>query len=122
MVGDIVGDLKDELEVELKRFLEHIDNQSDDDRLAALKALFDKYLHLTTCDFKLDYYDFQNIINTAQSKFVNDKFPVHLGQQKKKVLDKELANLCLIEAAISYFHKNNCFKKRPIFDKREGKL
>ena len=115
-------DLKTQLDTDIVRFLENIETQSHLDRIQTLKLLFDKYLHLNSCDFLMDYHDLINIINGAKNKFSNESIPIHLGAKKRLVSQNELTHLFLIESAVSHFNMNGCLKKTPKFDKREDKF
>lgn len=111
--------LKEQLDVEIKRFLENIENQSNRDRLETLNNMFEKYLHLNTCDYMMDRFDLMEIIGSAKSNFSTTTFPIFLGHKKHKVDPNDHANLCIIEATIGHLNKNGCLKKMAKFDKRE---
>ncbi len=115
-------DLKDQLDVDIMRFLENIESQSHSDRIQTLRNLFDKYLHLNSCDLMMDYHDLITIINGAKNKFSSDSVPIRLGEKKKLVTQTELPNLFVIESTISHLNRNGCLKKLPRFDKREDKF
>lgn len=114
--------LKEQLDVDILRFLENIENQSQNSKIQTLRDLFDKYLHLNSCDFIMDAHDLNCIISDAKNKFSTAKMPIHLGQNKRLVRQSELPNLCVIEATIGHLSKKDCLKKIPKFDKREDKL
>jgi hypothetical protein len=110
--------LKEQLEVDIQRFFENIDKQSDNDKVETLRNLMDKYIHLSKSDFLMNHFDLMAILSSAKGKFANETFPVILGSKKQKVLDIELPNLCVIEATIEFLNKNDCLKKMPKFDKQ----
>jgi hypothetical protein len=113
--------IEQQLEVEIKRFLENIENQNHSDRISTLRNMFDKYLHLSTCDHMMDRHDLTSIINSAKSSFASKTMPIHLGEKCQKVRQSDLSNLCIIEATISHLNQNNCLKKLAKFDVREDK-
>lgn len=117
-----MSNLKEQMEVDILRFLENIESQSQNSKLETLRNLFDKYIHLSTCDLMMDTHDLNSIINDAKSRFSNNKMPIHLGKNKRIVTQTELPNLCIIEATIGHLSKKDCLKKSPKFDKREDKL
>jgi hypothetical protein len=117
-----MSSLKEQIEVDIKRFLENIDSQSANDKVGSLRTLLDKYLHLTTCDYMMDYHDFRTIISGANSKFQHSSLPVHIGKKKQQVRQEDFGNFCVIEATISHLNKNDCLKKLAKFDKREDKF
>lgn len=114
--------LKEQLDVDIRRFIENIENQSQNDKVQTLRDLFDKYLHLNTSDYMMDSYDLNTIISNAKNKFANDTFPIYLGSKKRLVSQHDLPNLCVIEATVGHLKKNGCLKKMPKFDKREDEL
>ena len=117
-----MGDIKDELEADIKRFLEQIEGQAENDKVQTLRNLFSKYLHLNSCDFVMGHADFQLILNGAQKFYVDKSMPIFLGDKRQKVTSNEQANYCVILSSILYFNKNNCFNKIPVFDEQEDKI
>jgi hypothetical protein len=117
-----MSDLKDQIDVDIRRFLDNIESQSSLDKLTTLRQLFDKHLHLHTCDFLMGPHDLRNIISNAKSLFSTERVPIYLGDKKAKVNQNELPNLFMIEATIRYLAKNDCLKKIPRFDKQEDRL
>ena len=117
-----MSDLKNQLDVDIKRFLENIESQGQNARVESLRNLFKLHLHLNTCDLMLDKFDLQTIIGSAKTKFANEQIPIFLGTSKVKVDQNELPNLFVIEATISHLNKKDCLKKIPKFDKREDKF
>tara|TARA_R100000951_G_scaffold116766_1_gene130586 strand:+ start:24247 stop:24600 length:354 start_codon:yes stop_codon:yes gene_type:complete len=117
-----MSDLKDQIDIDIKRFLDNIENQSQDDKIKSLRTLFDKHLHLHTCDYMMDKHDLQTIIGGAKTLFARETVPIHLGEKKRMVEQSELSNLFVIEATVSHLNKNDCLKRLPKFDKRENKF
>lgn len=117
-----MSSLKEQIEVDIKRFLENIDSQSRNDKTESLRTLLDKYLHLSTCDYMMDYHDLRSIVSNANSKFQNSSLPIHIGNKKQKVRQEDFGNYCVIEATITHLNKNDCLKKLAKFDKREDKF
>lgn len=117
-----MSNLKEQLDVDIYRFLDNIENQSENSKVETLRNLLEKYLHLNSCDFLMNEHDLNCIISDAKNKFANNKMPIHLGSKKRLVTQSELPNLCIIEATIGHLNKKDCLKKLPKFDKREDKL
>ena len=105
-----------DLEADIKKFFEQIETQNTNDRIVTLKKLFDKYIHLNTCNRKMDYTDYHNIVNGAKTKFSSTSFPVVLGDKKREIKPQEQANFCLVESTIDYLNGIGCLKKIPKFD------
>jgi hypothetical protein len=114
--------LKEQLDVDILRFLENIETQNSSDKIQTLRHLFDKYIHLTKAEHMMDAHDLSVIINDAKNIFATQPMPIHLGAVKRLVNAADLPNLCLIEATISHLNKKDCLKKMVKFDKREDKL
>jgi len=114
--------MKEQLEVDILRFFENIENQTQNDRLKTLRNLFDKYLHLNTTDYTMNDSDLFKIVSSAKQKMSNEKVPVYLGDKKKLVNQHDLPNLFVIEATVAHLSKKACLKKLAKFDKREDKL
>ena len=110
--------LKEQLEVDIKRFFENIENKNQNDKNEILRNLFDKYLHLNTSDYLMDKTDLGQIISSSKHKFSNDKVPIHLGTAKHKINSHDLANFFVIEATINHLNKKDCLKKMAKFDKK----
>ena len=111
--------IKEQVDTDIRRFMDNIENQNHSDRIETLKNMFDKYLHLNTCDYLMDYYDLNIIIGSAKGKYSRDTMPVYLGEKKRKVGQHELGNMAIVEATITHLNRNGCLKKIPKFDKRE---
>ena len=114
--------LKEQLEVDILRFLENIETQNTSDKIQTLRHLFDKYLHLSQAELLLDAHDLSIIINDAKNRFAIQSVPVHLGVTRRPVGPMDLPNLCVIEATVGHLNKKDCLKKMAKFDKREDKL
>ena len=117
-----MSDIEDQLEVDIKRFLENIENQSKNSRVDSLRHLFQKYLHLNNCDYMMDKHDLQTIIGSAKQLFATETVPIYLGEKKRLVEQSELANLFVIEATVGHLDKKKCLNKIAKFDKRENKF
>jgi hypothetical protein len=114
--------LKEQLEVDMLRFLENIETQNASDKIQTLRQLFDKYIHLSQAELLLDSHDLTVIINDAKNRFATQSMPVHLGPNRRPVGAMDLPNFCVIEATVGHLNKKDCLKKMAKFDKREDKL
>lgn len=114
--------LKEQLDVDILRFLENIETQNYSDKIQTLRHLLDKYIHLSKAELLLDAHDLSVIVNDAKTIFASQSVPVHIGATKRLVSPGDLPNLCVIEATITLLNKKDCLKKIPRFDKREDIL
>jgi hypothetical protein len=117
-----MSNLKEQLDVDILRFLENIETQNHSDKIQTLRHLFDKYLHLNKAELLLDIHDLSTISNNAKNLFASQTMPVSIGSNKRLVNPADLPSLCIVEATISLLNKKDCLKRVPRFDKREDKL
>jgi len=114
--------LEEQIDSDIHRFFENIENQSESDKIKTLRFLLQKYAHLSKAEFLMNHYDFLSIQNSAKTKFSNDTFPIFLGEKRYKVTEGQLSTLSIIEATIGHLSKNQCFNRLPKFDKRKDKF
>ena len=114
--------LKEQLEVDILRFLENIETQNFSDKIQTLRHLFDKYIHLSKSEHLMDAHDLSIIITNAKNLFDTQTLPVYLGVKKRQVGVADIPNLCLVEATIAHLNKKECLKKMARFDKRDDEL
>lgn len=117
-----MSDLEKQLDSEIRDFIKNLEEQTYADKIITVRNFVKKYMHLSTSSYLMDNYDLKKIIDGAKIKFANDTFPIHLGKNKIKVHQSDLANLCLIESTIGHLVRNDCLKKEVKFDKREDKF
>jgi len=113
--------IKNELEVDIKRFFEQIETQDSNDKKETLRLLMDKYIHLSKSNYIMDNHDLNTIMSNAKNLFVQKTFPAFLGKRKVQVSQGEQSNLCVIEATIGHLNKKDCLKRMPKFDYKENK-
>lgn len=114
--------IKEQLELDIKRFFQQIESQNNNDKVETLRILFDKYIHLSQADFIMEYHDLRNIIECSKGKFASKTFPAYIGDKKTRVMESEQVSLCLIESVVSHLNKNDCLKKIPKFNYKENKF
>lgn len=114
--------LKEQLEVDILRFLENIETQNFSDKVQTLRHLFDKHLHLNKAEHLMDAHDLFTIISNAKNLFATQKVPIRLGVTKRQVGVADISSLCLVEATVAHLNKKDCLKKMVKFDKRDDEL
>ena len=114
--------IKNEVDSDIFRFFEQIENQGMEDKRKTLKLLIDKYAHLSTSNYLLNDKDLFDIISTSKSIFSKKTFPVFLGENSKRVLECNQATICIIEATISHLNNKECLSKLAKFDYRQNKF
>jgi hypothetical protein len=81
-----------------------------------------RYSGVGASEKKIGHQDLFDIIGSAKQKFATENLSIFLGQDKRKVDPKDMANLCVIEATIGHLNKIGCLKRLVKFDKREDKI
>jgi len=114
--------LKEEVEVDIKRFFEHMDSQNSIDREETLRNLLDKYVHLTTAEHILSPYDLAMIVGGANTLFKSKSMPTYIGPKLAKTCQSDEIHLCVIESTITVLNSHDCLKKLPKFDYRDNKF
>jgi hypothetical protein len=108
-----------EIDAEIRRLIEVLDNQNYNDQIESVRKLVEKYVHLTTTDHMMDGFDLKKIINNAKSIFAKENTKIYLGKKKTPISQSDMSNYCVIEATIRYLNTIGCLKKLPKFDKRD---
>lgn len=118
------SNIKEQLEVDISRFFEQIENQNFNDQKQTLRLLLDKYFHLTQTDYMMDMHDLREIVGSAKNKIANENIVRFLpsGSQKIKVSQDNMIKVLLIEATIGHLKKKDCLKKVAKFNFKEDKF
>lgn len=98
-----------QVEKDLREYLEQESNLRREDRLKYLKAIFDKYLTLTKLDHMITRHDLLGIISGAMSSYSKLSLPVSVSN--KKIDNSELTSLAMVESITGYLNKNHLLKK-----------
>ncbi len=107
----------DDLDRELREYLQQEPNLSRGDRLAYLKVIVNKHLEFNKLDHVVNSFDMYGIISGAKQAYSNFKLPMKISN--RTVDSSELPHIATIEAFSSYLGKMNLLKKVVKFDFRE---
>lgn len=107
----------DQIEKDLKDYLNKEQNLRKEDRYEFLKAIFDKHFSINKLEHRMHYYDIQETIHYAKKCYVDQKVPMFISG--KKIDAHELPNIALFESLISYLNSNHLLKKLVKFDYTE---
>ncbi len=118
VLGEIVR-LSEEIDTDIHRFFDQVEDQLPEDKRKTLKLLLDKYIHLSTVDHLMDKNDYESIVSAAKYKYSNETFKESMGKTHRKIHPTEQANLFVIEATITHLSSNDCLKKNAKFDYNE---
>ena len=106
-----------QLEREIREYLEKEPNLRREDRLAYLKAIFNKHFEFNKLEHCVNTYDLNEIISGAKNNYSNKRVPVRIT--KRQVDSSELPHLAIIESFIGYLNRNHLLKKLVKFDYTE---
>jgi len=106
-----------ELDRELREYIEKEPNLRREDRLAYLKAVYNKHLEINKLEHVVNSGDLFDIIATAKGNFFKLKLPMQISS--KKIENGDLTHIALIESVISYLNSMNLLKKLVKLDYRD---
>lgn len=98
-----------EIERDLKEYLEKEPNIRRGDRITYLMGIVNKHFGRDKIDHMLTKDDLNYLVSVAKSNFVQQSGSLNISS--KAVEKGELPSLAMIEAVISYLNKNALLKK-----------
>lgn len=99
----------EEIERELRQYVEDSKNLDQQDRYIYIKAIFDKHFALEKTTHVLTVSDFQDIVSNAKTSYANTVMPMKIS--KRVMYPNESSQVLLIEAAIMYLNKMSVLRK-----------
>lgn len=106
-----------QLDRELREYLEKEPNLRREDRITALKAIFLKHFEFQKLDHVINMNDLWNIIGDAKGQFVNQRSNIFIT--RKQVDPTQKPQVAMVEAFLSYANRMNLLKKQVKFDYTE---
>lgn len=103
-----------QLDRELRDYLEKEPNLRREDRLIYLKAIFHKHFEFNKLDHVVNKGDLYEIISGAKNVFTNKRLPLRIS--RKDVDQSDLPHISVIESFIGYLNRMNLVKKMIKFD------
>jgi hypothetical protein len=107
-----------QIEKDLREYLEKEPNLRRADRLTHLMVIFNKHFGLSQLDHMVNKKDLGDVISGAKQIFVN--LPINASISGTLVDKSELPQVAVIESFISYLNKNSLLKKTVKFDYRDS--
>lgn len=107
----------EQLDRELREYLEKEPNLRREDRLNYLKSIINKHLEFGKLEHVINNRDLFDIMSGAKAAYTNFRLPLKVT--KKQVDSSELTSMAVIESALSYLNKMNLLKKLVKFDYTE---
>lgn len=107
----------EEIERDLREYLDKEPNLRREDRLEYLTAIFNKRSELMKLPHVVNYYDYFNMLSGAKNLFIRMKLPVRITG--KQLEPPDATHIATLETFIGYLNKNNLLKKLVKFDYTE---
>lgn len=103
-----------QLEQELRDYLEKEPNLRRGDRLGYLRAIFYKHFEINKMEHLVNSQDLFGIISNAKGSYNKLRLPLRIS--RIQIDSSELIHIGMIESFISYLNKMNLLKKLVKFD------
>ncbi len=103
-----------QLDRDLREYLEKEPNLKREDRLAYLKNMLHKHLEFTKLDHMLNSGDLFEILSGAKNNYTNLRVPVRIT--RKELEPGQLPHIAVMESLIGYLNRNHLLKKLVKFD------
>jgi hypothetical protein len=107
----------DQLDRELREYLEKEPNLAINERLLFLRSIFSKHLDFNKLEHIINSADFTNIISISKVEYANLKLPMKLT--KRQVDNTDYPHVAMINSVISYFNRHNLLRRSVRFDDRD---
>ena len=104
-----------EIERELREYLEKEPNLRRDERLVYLRTIFNKHLEFGKLEHVVNAGDLFDIISGAKSNYTKAPLPMRIS--KRPIDSSELPHVAMIESFISYLNKMSLLRKVVRFDR-----
>lgn len=106
-----------QIEKDLREYLDKEPNLSRQDRIAYLQTIFHKHLEINKLEHLITQGDTFLIMADARQQYIKLKTPVKIG---RKVLDPEEAvHIAVIEAFLLYLGRTKLLRKLVRFDYKD---
>jgi hypothetical protein len=104
----------DQIEQELRAYLDEERNLSKADRMKYLMAIFNKHFGMDQTEHLLNDHDLHDIISYAKSSYARTTLPMRIS--KKEIHPSDVNFVLMIEAVVGHFNKSKLLKKLIKFD------
>lgn len=99
----------EQLDRELREYLEKEPNLKKEDRLNFLRGIVNKHLEFNNMDHMLNSNDIYDIVSNA--KMIYTKFSLPLRISRKQVDPCDAPHVAMIESIVGYLNKTSLLKK-----------
>jgi len=104
----------EQIEQELRTYLEEERNLSKPDRLKHLMAIFDKHFGLDQTQHLINDHDLHDIVGYAKTLYVHKTMPMKIS--RADVPANHVNHVLIMESFIMYLNKSKLLKKLVGFD------
>ncbi len=109
----------EQIEQELREFLQNEDSIHKGDRIHALMAIVNKHFALDKIDHIASKFDLDCCISEAKRVWPLTKMPMNIS--KKEVSSHDVVHVLILEAFVEFLNKNKLLKKVVKFDHTDGR-
>lgn len=106
-----------EIERDLREYLDKAENLNKQDKLAYLIAIFAKRLEFKKLHHIVNFTDFFRIVGDAKTNFIRMRMPIHIS--RKRIEGQDNSHVALLEAFVGYLNNKEVLKKLVKFDYTE---
>jgi hypothetical protein len=98
-----------QLDRELREYLEKEPNLRREDRLVYLKSIFNKHFEFNNLEHRVNSHDLHEIMSCAKNDFANRRVPVRVS--RKQLDSGDITNVSVIESFVGYLNRMHLLKK-----------
>lgn len=107
----------EQLDRELREYLEKEPNLARNERLLFLRSIFNKHLEFNKLEHVITSNDFFNLINNSKVEYAKLKLPVKIS--KRQVDSSEAPHVAMMNSVLSYLNQNDLLRRLVRFDDRD---
>lgn len=108
-----------EVEREIREYLNKESNMRDSDKLDYLMTIMNKHFGLDKIDHIVNYYDFDHTVNGAKSVYASTSMPMNISG--RELTPQQTNYVLVLEAFVGYLNRNKLLKKLVKFEHKEKK-
>lgn len=109
----------EEIERELRDYLEKESNMRHSDKLPYLMTIVTKHFGLDKIDHIVNYYDYDHIVNDAKAVYAQTSMPMNISG--RELLPQQTNYVLVLEAFVAYLNRNKLLKRLIKFEHKEKK-
>jgi hypothetical protein len=109
----------EEIERELREYLEKESNMRHADKLPYLMTIVNKHFGLDKIDHIVNYYDLDQTISGAKSVYASTSMPMNISG--RELTPAQTNYVLVLEAFMAYLNRNKLLKRLIKFEHKEKK-